>query len=220
MKRTSYFGNTWIGVFAKTNDTHTIVPIDAMDKFVHALQEELKTEVIMTTLGNTNLHGIYCAMNSNGIILPNVTEDKEVQELKKKLGINVYRSKEHNNAHGNNISVNDKGGIINPIVSPLERKKMEDTLGVELVAAEVAHYHTVGSCTLTTNKGFLTHFQADDKAIELLGKALKTNGSKGSVNTGTGFVALGALANSKGYVAGEHTTAFEMGRMEEALGFL
>ena len=97
---------------------------------------------------------------------------------------------------------------------------MADTLGVELVEAEIACYHTVGSCSLATANGFAAHFSAKDSEIAALASIFKVKGAKGSVNKGTGFVALGVIANSKGYVAGEQTTAFEMGRIEEALGFI
>ena len=49
---------------------------------------------------------------------------------------------------------------------------------------------------------------------------LKVPGNKGTVNTGTGFVSFGAKANRNGYIVGEATTAFEMGRIEEALGLI
>lgn len=219
MKKTTYFGNSWIGLFVKSNQTHSIVPVDAMDKLVHSIEANLKTEVVKMLVGNTNLIGLYVAMNSTGAILPNTASDEEVTAIRK-LGLNVYRSNEKNNAHGNNLVVNDKGGFINPIIDKHEKKKIEDVLGVELLEASIARYPTVGSCVIANNRGFLTHFKADDAEIKLLENALKVKGTKGSINMGTGFVSLGVTANENGYVVGEQTSAFEMGRIEEALGFL
>ena len=90
--------------------------------------------------------GLYIAMNSKGIVLPNMMRERDRGH--RSTGLNVLVSDEKNNAHGNNIAVNNKGGIINPNISHEERKKMEDVLGVELVPMTVAGYSTVGSACL------------------------------------------------------------------------
>ncbi|MFA6530722.1 MAG: translation initiation factor IF-6 [Candidatus Micrarchaeia archaeon] len=217
--KTTYYGNSWIGLFVKSNKSHTIIPVDAMDKITDAAKQSLGTEMVKMLIGGSNLVGLYIAMNSNGAIVPNVTSEEEMQQLKE-LGINVYRSREHHNAHGNNIALNDKGGIINPSIGWEERKRIADVLGIELVEASIAKYQTVGSCAIATNNGFLAHFGASDDEMKLLESVFKVRGSKGSVNMGTGFVSLGVSANEKGYLVGEQTSAFEMGRIEEALGLI
>lgn len=217
--KTAYFGNPWIGMFIKTNDSATLIPIDSMDKLEHAAAETFKTEVLRVSVAGSNLLGVYLAMNSNGIIVPNLMDESEIA-LIKKSGLNVYVSRDRNNANGNNISVNDKGGIINPFVERGEAKKMEETLGVELVPMSVAGYTTLGSAVLATNGGFLAHFKATPEELEKLQGALKVHGNRGTMNTGTGFVGYGAAVNKNGYIVGEATTAFEIGRMEEALGLI
>ena len=218
MKRCSYFGNPWIGMFIKTNDEFTLVPSDSLKKLEEKTKLlETKTERI--DIGESNLVGVYMAMNNNGAVLPNVTTKKELDRFKK-LGINIYKSGDRHNAHGNNIAVNDKGGIINEYVSKSERKRIEDTLGVELVPMSIAGYSTVGSACLATNNGFLAHYRASDDEMKQLRELLRVDGNRGTVNTGVGFVSYGAVANIKDYMAGENTTAFELGRIAEALGFI
>src|SRR5208283_3298388 len=213
MRQVSYFGNPWLGMFISTNDMHTLVPIDSMKKVEDAINEGLRTEILKVSAGDSNLLGIYMAMNSNGIVLPNIMRDEEV-DIIRGTKLNILISKEKNNAHGNNIAVNNKGGIINPNISHEERKKMEDALGVELVPMTVAGYSTLGSLCLATDSGFLTHFRASDDEMADIKSILKVPGNKGTVNTGTGFVSFGARANRNGYIVGEATTAFEMGRIE------
>ena len=208
--RCAYFGNPWIGMFIKGNDDYTVIPIDSLEKLEDKVKDNLKTEVIKAALGQSNLIGVYSAMNSNGIVLPNVTVDSEA-EVFRKLGLNVYVSKDTRNAHGNNISVNDTGGIINPRIPKSERKRMEEVFGVELVPTTIAGYYTVGSSCISTDKGFLTHFKTSPDEIKMLEDFLKVKGELGTVNTGSGFVSYGVVANSKGYVAGEQTTPFELG---------
>jgi translation initiation factor 6 len=217
--KTAYFGNPWIGMFIRTNDSFTMLPIDSMKKLEDMVVERLKTSVVKIGMSDSNLLGVYVAMNSNGVVLPNIARPEEVA-LIKKSGLNVYVSKDRNNAHGNNMAVNDKGGIINPNAYPAEAKAAADVLGVELVPMSIAGYTTVGSACVATNTGFLAHYKAGEEELAGLRDALKVPGSRGTVNTGTGFVSYGAVVNRNGYVVGEDTTAFEIGRLEEALGLI
>ncbi len=219
MHRTAYYGNPFLGLFFKANDSIALAPVDAQHKNVLALEQELGTKVVQLTMASSNLVGIYTAMNNNGVVLPNVIEERELALLKKE-GLNVLVSKELNNAHGNNICANGKGGVVNPHVDSGERKRMEDALGVELVPLTIANYSTVGSACTATNKGFLAHYAASEEEMKSLEDALKVPGDKGTVNMGTGFVGIGMVANSKGFVVGEASTGFEIGKMEAALGYL
>lgn len=218
-RKCSYFGSPWIGAFVKTSDKFTLMPVDSLEKVVDCIEQNLKTEIVKVSVGESSLLGAYVAMNSNGAILPNVATEAEVDKFKK-LGLNVHHSKAKSNAHGNNIALNDKGGLINPIISATERKIMEDVLGIELVPMRIAQYSTVGSACLAGNKGFLVHFGAKEDEQKAISDVLKVRGEKGSVNMGTGFVSLGIIGNRHGYIAGEATSVHEMGRAEYALGYI
>jgi len=215
----SYFGNPWLGLFIATNDEKSLIPLDSNEKFISSIEENLKTEITKISFGDSNLVGIYARMNSNGIIIPNIILDKEM-EILKTLGISIYKSNDIHNANGNNIVVNDNGGIINPRVSEKERRNMENTLGVELVPMVLAGYHTIGSVCVATNKGFLAHYSMKEEEMKEIERILKVKGDKGTVNVGAGFVSLGVIANSHGYIAGETTSVYELGRIEESLGFI
>lgn len=215
----AYLGNPWLGMFVTTNDVVTFIPHDAQPSLAEKAEKYLGTETKPVNVGDSNLIGLYLAMNSNGIILPNIASDEEIENLKK-TGMNVYRSGTKLNAHGNNIVINDKGGVVNRNVPPEEVKKMGDALGVELVPCSIAGYSTVGSVCMANNKGFLSHFRTSSEEMGLLSDVLKVPGYMGSVNTGVGFVSYGVVANNNGYITGLNTTAFEAGRVEEALGFL
>lgn len=219
MKKIAYQGNDWIGMFVRTNNEYTLVPVDTSEKFIEVMEENLKTECIATTIGDTNLAGIFAVMNSNGIILPNIASEEEKIRLRK-TGLNMYVNKDNHNTNGNNILVNDKGGIINPKISNKEKKKIEDTLGVELEARKISEYYTVGSSGLVNNKGFLLNFKSSEGEVKELEKILKVNGMRGTINTGIGFVSIGAVINDNSYIVGPGTSAHEMGRIEESLGYL
>ena len=218
-QQTSYYGNPWLGMFVKTNDRITLLPKDSMDKLEAALRENLKTETVRISVADSNILGVYIAMNSNGIVLPNIMTEEELGTIRK-CGLNVCVSGDRYNAHGNNVAVSDKAGVVNPHVERDEVKKMEDALGVELCPATIAGHTTVGSACIATNNGFLVHYRASEDEMAELKNILKVPGSRGTVNKGTGFVAYGAVVNRNGYAVGEGTTPFEMGRLEEALGLI
>lgn len=215
----AYFGNPWIGMFIKTNDEKTFVPVDTPQKLIDRLSENLKTEVIRLSIADSNLLGVYLAMNSNGVVLPAMAGGEEVSVVKK-AGLNVYISKDKNNANGNNVLVNDYGALCNSRADKFEIKNAMDVLGVDVSEGKIADYPTVGSTCVANNRGFLAHFAASDDDFTLLKRQLKVNGAKGSINMGAGFIPYGVVSNKHGYVAGEASSAFELGRVEESLGYL
>ena len=220
LKRAAYFGNPFIGLFFRTNGKSTLFPNDTPGKLVESVCESLGTSPVITNIEGTNLNGLYIAMNANGMIVPKFVSAEEQNRLEKETGISVYASKEKLNAHGNNVALNDMGGIISPRVKEIEKKAMEECLGIELIPMEIAGYTAVGSLCVANNKGFLAHYAVDERELLAMGEALKVKGMPGSVNLGNGFVRVGMLATDKGYFAGDKTSAFELGRAEEALGFL
>lgn len=218
-KKAAYFGNPFVGIFAATNNGHTLFPHEAPESFVRKVCGALGTNEVRCSIGESNLNGIYAAMNSNGIVLPYM-DGEAAGKIRMETGLEVYVSSEKMNAHGNNIAANDKGGIISERVHAGERKRMEECLGVELVPMRIGGYSTVGSLCVANNKGFIVHYGAGEEELGELEGIFRVGGMRGTANMGTGFVSVCMLANDKGYIAGESTSAFEMGRVEEALGFL
>ncbi len=214
-----YFGNPWIGMFIKTNNEKTVVPLDTHDKLILQLSEQLKTEVIKISVGYSNLLGVYLAMNSKGVVLPAIADPEEVSVLKK-IGLNVHVCSDKFNALGNNLLVNDTGGIASEVISKDEQKKIEDALGIEIGATTIANYKTVGSAAVAANNGFLSHFGTQEEEFELMKTYLKVNGAKGSINVGVGFIGYGVVANKHGYIAGGQSSTYELGRVEEALQYI
>jgi translation initiation factor 6 len=219
-RRAAYFGNPFIGLFICTNGKHTLFPLDAKQSLVDAVCESLGTKQLRVNIGGNSLNGIYAIMNSNGIVLPANTPAEQAKEIGEETGLSVYVSQEKFNAHGNNVALNDMGGLINPNIGEQERAAMEECLGIELVPFSLEGFSAIGSMCVANNKGFLIHYCAGERAIAEMGEILRVRGMPGTVNMGTGFVSIGLLANDKGYFAGEATSPFELGRVEEALEFI
>ncbi|MEM4348494.1 MAG: translation initiation factor IF-6 [Candidatus Anstonellaceae archaeon] len=216
--KASNFGNPHIGIFAKASEKMVIADISSSPKLLQALSL-LGKEIVQCTFGGMGMVGLFAAFNSNGIVVPPCSTNKEIEPFKK-LGLNVAVAQSQFSAAGNNIAVNDFGGIANPMLPKEELKKVQDCLGVEIVQMKIANYFTAGSLVLATNKGFIAHNRATEEQIKELESVLRVPGQNCTLNTGTTFVSLCAIANSQGALFGELSTGFEIGRASEALGLI
>jgi len=217
--RTAFEGNPFVGIFAKTNDRLTLLPKAATEKFKGVCSEVLKTQVITASIANSDLLGMFSAMNSNGIVLPSMAYESEVGSLRE-AGLNVAVIDERRTALGNNILVNDYACMINPELSAESAKSISDCLGVEVVKGTIGGYNTVGFAAVVTNKGILTRTNVTDEEFSSLEEFFKVKGAVGTANMGVSFVGLCMLANSNGAVVGETTSGFELSRIDEAFGFI
>jgi len=221
----TFYGNPFIGFYARTNNDTTLIGVSAPDKFTR-MSDLLGTKTIKTTFAESPLIGIYCVMNSNGIIISEVAEDWEVNLLKKSLkeagsDINVLKMKTNFTALGNNIALNDSGALINPdFASDSIAKEISDVLQVDIEARTIAGYKTVGAAVAATNKGFIAHPHITEEEMEALKSLFKVDGGVGTANGGTPFVSLGIVANDKSVVFGDLTTGFELHRIEESLDLI
>jgi len=212
-------GNPFIGLFGKTNDEITLLPRSASLRVRSACEEAIGTRIVYASIAESNLIGLFCALNSNGIILPSIATKSEINEIKK-FGLRCYVMKDKRTAVGNNIATNDKGALINPNINKNDARAIAECLGVEVHALRIAGYETVGSACVATNNGFLLHNEASEEEIERVESALGVRGGTGTANMGVPFVGLCLLANKRGYVVGESTSGFEFQRIDESLGFL
>ncbi len=212
-------GNSFLGIFAKTNDSITLLPKNSSEKLKKACSEVLKTQVVTATISNSNLIGIFSAMNSNGMVLPAAVYDYELDELRE-AGLNVSVIDDRNSAFGNNILTNDSACLINPSMSNRSMKSIADCLGVEVVKGRVGGHKTVGASAVVTNNGLLAKTSVTDEELASLEGLFKVRGAVGTANMGVPFIGLCMLANRNGFVAGELTSGFELNRIDEALGFM
>lgn len=218
MGSASFYGNPFLGMYAKANDSICFLPNNISPSLSHELPA-LETEAVEVSIFNSGIIGLYITINNNGVVLPDIVQDEEIKKFKKS-GLNCTVISEVKNAFGNNIAANDKGGVINPSLSNEDRKKAEDCLGVELVSMAVKGYETVGSVCFATNKGFIAHNELNNEELKELEGIFKVKGINGTVNMGSIFVGLGIIANSHGYIVGDNTSGVEVNRIEDALDLI
>jgi len=194
-----------------------------MDKTVEKMQDVLGVEVRKITIANTDLIGIFCVMNSNGILLPKIANRRELDffaRLKKEFGFNITLLPSRFTALGNLIAANDNGAIISKVFSQVSKRKIEDCLDVETDYSSVARQTIVGSLSVATNKGCLLHRDAEESEMKRIEDILKVKVDIGTANFGSPFIASCIVANSNGAIVGEQTTGPEVVRIAETLDLM
>jgi len=211
------FGSASIGVYSLATDRMVIVPLQVPKTKAQKLEEWLRAKVVSTTIGESVLIGALACANSNGIVLPHFTLEKEIKAIKSALDVNVIVMDTKKTAYGNLILANDYGAVVDPRLRKGDVAKIEDALGVEVVSGEIAGLPYVGSLATATNKGVLAHPLLKEEEQKILEDVLKVHVDVGTVNCGIPYVATGLMGNKWGAVAGFMTTGPEMFIIGQAL---
>ena len=199
-----------IGVFTSVNDKFVFIPNGFAKTKAENLAHYLQTEYLMTPVANTRLLGILMVLNNHGILLPKTSSPEEIANLRKRTDLNVKMLDTKHNALGNLICVNDKGGVISPIIEKEYIKEIEDTLDIEVMQKRIAGFHQVGAVMKANNHGAVIHPEADEEDIKNFSKILGVNIEPATINGGIPFVSSGMLANSNAVVVGNLTNGPEI----------
>ena len=199
-----------IGIFTSVNDKFVFVPNGFAKTKAENLAHHLQTEYLMTPVANTRLLGILMVLNNHGILLPKTSSPDEIANLRKCTDLNVKILDTKYNALGNLICVNDKGGVISPIVEKEYIKEIEDVLDIEVIQKRIAGFHQVGAVMNANNLGGVIHPEADEEDIKNFSNVLGVNIEPATINGGIPFVSSGMLANSNAVVVGNLTNGPEI----------
>jgi len=199
-----------IGIFTSVNDKFVFIPNGFAKTKAENLARYLQTEYLMTPVANTRLLGILMVLNNHGILLPKTSSPEEIANLRKCTDLNVKMLDTKYNALGNLICVNDKGGVISPIIEKEFIKEIEDVLDIEVIQKKVAGYHQVGAVMGANNLGGIIHPEADEEDIKNFSNVLGVNIEPATINGGIPFVSSGMLANSNAVVVGNLTNGPEI----------
>jgi translation initiation factor 6 len=219
MERTITFaGDPNIGVFARVVGDIAIVPPESTDEFKAAVKAALSAELVETTIQGSSIIGSLVAGNSRGLVVSGLATDEEVAILSKHR--KVFLLHESMNAAGNVIMANDTFAAVHPDMPTDMMHAIGEFLGVEVFTLVLGGVKTVGMAGVATNKGVIVHPRATDQQIARIEAVAKVPVGTGSINMGSGLVGTGLLVNENGYIAGNATSGFELGRVEDIFGFL
>jgi len=205
-----------VGIYAKCNDSFVFIPNGFAITKVKNLCEFLKTDYVFTSVANTRLLGVLMVMNNKGILLPRNSLEEEVVHLKKSTGLNVDILDTKHTAIGNLLCVNDKGGIMSPLIPSEYVKKVEDVLGIEVIRKKVAGYYQSGAMAKANSHGGIIHPETEEEDIRTISKVLGAELEPATINGGSPFVSSGILVNNKSMVVGSLTNGPELVMLTKA----
>jgi len=219
MERTTTFaGDPNIGVFARVAGDIAVIPPEAPEDFKNALREGLGAELVVTTIQGSSIVGSLVAGNSRGLVVSGLATEDEIAVLKKHRKIMLLS--DTMNAAGNVIMANDSFAVVHPDLPEKIAEEIGAFLGVEVVPLTFGGVRTVGMAGVATNKGVIVHPRATAQELARLEEIAKVPVGTGTINMGSGLVGTGLLVNDTGYMAGNATSGFELGRVEDVFGFL
>ncbi|MEM3841445.1 MAG: translation initiation factor IF-6 [Candidatus Micrarchaeaceae archaeon] len=212
-------GTDYIGAYSNACDSYAIVGVGLAEKVKSFLFKFLKVRIINFSSNGSDMAGIYARGNSNGVVVSNITRERELAALKAQFhnGENICLLKSNVNAVGNNILANDKIALVNPEYEASSVKEIRNALGVETLRMETGRFKTVGANNILTNKGIAVNNRSTDEELEEIEKLTGFKPVMTTANTGGLGIGLGTISNSNGLLTGYSTTGFELTRLMDAL---
>ena len=220
MLRAAFFGSPYVGVFARASDACLVIRPDIDDDLLADVHEELDVPVVESTIGGSSTVGALVAANSNGLLVSGRVTEFERERIAEVTDLPVTELPGRINAAGNVVLANDTGAYVHSGLSDEALAAVEEGLGVPAERGDLAGVRTVGAAGVATNEGVLCHPKATDDELDDLEDVLGVRADIGTINYGAPLVGSGLLANANGYVAGQETTGPELGRIEDALGYI
>ena len=219
MERTITFaGDPNIGVFARVVGDIAIIPPESTEEFKTAVRDALQVKLVETTIQGSTIIGSLVAGNSRGIVVSGLATEEEVDRLAEHREVLLLN--ESMNAAGNVIMANDTFAAVHEDMPTDLSKIIGEFLEVEVIHLTLGGVKTVGMAGVATNKGVIVHPRATERQIAMLEEIAQVPIGTGSINMGGALVGTGLLVNEKGYLAGNATSGFELGRIEDVFGFL
>ncbi len=220
MAKVQINNSDYIGIFALCTDAYTLVPSNLKTRVIKVLEKTLDVPVIPAIVSNSPLLGLFCVANANGILLPPITNEREIDDLRSRLKVEVGVLSSDFTALGNLMLVNDSAALVDPRIEGDTLDIIRDTLSVKITTGSISSVPLIGSLACATNRGIIVSPDAADKDLDHIEKVMKVPVEIGSVNRGSPYVGTGLLANGTGFIVGKETTGPELARIDEALGFI
>jgi len=218
--RAAINGSSYVGVFARATDDCLLVRPDVEESLLSEFQSELEVPAVRTTVGGSATVGALATGNENGLLVSSRVEDVERERIAEKTDVSVHELPGRINAAGNVVLANDTGAYVHPDLSRRAVEAVEDALDVPVERGDLGGVKTVGTAAVATERGVLCHPKSTDEELDFLEELLGVPADIGTINYGGPLVGSGLVANGSGYVAGQQTTGPELGRIEDALGYI
>ncbi len=214
IQRFDFNGSSNIGAFCRVTD-QWVLHAPSNEPTIQGISELFEATRISTTIGQSTLTGILTAGNQNGLIVPHIIVDEELETLQESLGVPVTSLNSKLTALGNLILTNDHAALVSTAFSKTEITAIRDALGVEVEAKTIAGSDLVGSYCVVTNQGLLAHTDVSEEELEWLASFFSVESDFGTINCGVPYISIGLLVTIKAAAAGFETTGPELMRITE-----
>jgi len=219
--RAQFESSSEVGVFSRLTNSYCLVTLGSSENFYSVFEDELAKHipVVHTTIGGTRIVGRTTVGNRHGLMVPSITTDLELRQLRNNLpdSVQVQKVEERMSALGNCIVCNDYVALVHPDLDRETEEAIADVLKVDVFRATVADNVLVGSYAVLTNQGGLMHPKTTPQELEELSQLMQLPLTAGTVNRGSAVLGSGMVANDWVSVCGMDTTATEMGVIENVL---
>lgn len=217
--RAQFESSSEVGVFARLTNSYCLVALGGSENFYSVFEAELSRHipVIHCSIGGTRIVGRVTVGNRNGLLVPSITTDMELQHLRNNLpeNVKVQKVEERLSALGNCIACNDYVALVHTDLDRETEEVITDVLGVDVFRATIAQNVLVGSYAVITNQGGLVHARTPQQDMEELSQLIQIPLTAGTVNRGSDVVGAGVVANDWSAFCGMDTTATEIGVVEQ-----
>ncbi len=220
MLRAALSGSSYVGVFARATDDCLLIRPDVEESLLEEFEAELEVPAVPTTVAGSGTVGSLVCGNENGLLVSSRITDRERDRISDAVDRPVVELPGRINAAGNVVLANDTGAYVHPDLPRKATRAIADALDVPVERGDIAGVRTVGTAAVATNKGVLCHPKATDEELDFLEELLGVYADIGTINYGGPLVGSGLVANDYGYVTGQETTGPELGRIEDALGYI
>ena len=215
IQRFDFDGSSNIGAFSRVTD-HWVLQAPSNEPTSQGLIDLFTKQPLSVTIGQSTLVGILTAGNQNGLLVPHIILDEELELLQNDLSLPITPMTSKLTALGNLILANDHAALVSTEFSKADVKVIRDALEVEVEAKTIAGSDLVGSYCVVTNTGLLAHTEISDEELEWLASFFSVEAEHGTINCGVPYVSIGLLVTSEAAAAGFETTGPELMRITEA----
>ena len=205
----------FVGVFAIATEKRCFAPIGISKKEEKHLLDLFDVEIVPTAIAGSGLIGVLAVANSNGIVVGDISEEREIRHLQQ-IGLKI-KTISNISAIGNLVEANDSKGVCSQLLTKSRVHEIEKALGVEMLQCKIADSDVVGAAMVATNNGMVLNKMASEAEIGALKKHFGLEAALGTANSGDMFVGNSLIANSKAALAGANTTGFELSRIDDGL---
>ena len=192
--------------------------VGGSENFYSIFESELSEHipVIHATISGCRFVGRTTVGNRRGLLVPNTTNDMELQHLRNSLpdSVVVQRIEERLSALGNIIATNDHVALVHPDTDRETEDVIADVLGVEVFRQTVGGQPLVGSYCKFTNQGGIVHPRTTVEDIEELSSLLQVPLVAGTANRGSDVLGGAIVVNDWSAFVGMDTTGTEISVIE------